>query len=74
MKGFRRAVRSAVSVSVDQHVEIDFTMTLGEVTETVTVAEAAPLINTNSREVGEVINRQRYVELPVRGRNFASLV
>jgi len=74
MKGFRKAVRERVPVSVDQKVAVDFQLTLGEVTETVNVTEAAPLVNSTSSEVGEVIGRKTVLELPLRGRNFASLV
>ena len=47
---------------------------VGQLTEVTTVIAAAPLVKTESSEVGTVIEEKAIRELPLNGRNFASLV
>ncbi len=72
--GFRRVDRSNVSLQVDQRARVDVTLTVGDVTETIEVTAAAPLISQDSAEVGQVIEQKAVQELPLNGRNFAQLV
>jgi hypothetical protein len=72
--GFKKQVRSGVVVQVDQKARIDVDLELGEVTETTTIVAAAPLVNTGSAELGTVIDERPIKELPLNGRNFATLV
>jgi hypothetical protein len=48
-------------------------MEVGQVNQEVTVEEAAPLLNTTSAEVAEVIANQRMLSLPLNGRMFVNL-
>jgi len=52
---------------------INFTMTPGEATETVTVTDAAPLLETETSSRGEVITGRKITELPLSGLNFTDL-
>src|SRR5260370_41110036 len=54
--GFKKAVRSGISLQVDQRAEVNLTMDLGAVAETVEVVGQAPLGDTGSASVGEVID------------------
>jgi hypothetical protein len=72
--GFKRAVRSGVTLQVDQKAQVDVVMTLGEVSEAVEVTAQAPLTETGSATVGKVIENRRMVELPINGRNALALV
>jgi hypothetical protein len=74
MTGFQTVLRKGIEVGADQRVAIDFTLQAGNVTETITVEAAAPLVNRVSSEVGEVLHSRTVVDLPLNGRNFASLV
>ena len=47
---------------------------VGALTETTNVVAAAPLVRTDSSEVGTVIEEKAIRELPLNGRNFATLV
>lgn len=55
--GFQTAVRSGIVLQVDQQVKVDFTLTLGEVTQTISVTAAPPLVESQSSSLGQVINR-----------------
>lgn len=73
-EGFRREVRRGVVLQVNQVAVVDITLQLGQVTETVEVTEAPPLLRTESAELGEVVEHRRVVDLPLNGRFFVNLV
>jgi len=72
--GFRTETRSGLVLQVDQQAKVDFTLTVGQVTETVSVTAAAPLVESQSASLGQVVNQQAVEALPLNGRNFAQLV
>jgi hypothetical protein len=73
-EGFRGAARSAMELQVQQTARVDFTLAVGQVSETLDVAGQAALLNTEDATVGTVIEEKRIVELPLNGRNFLQLV
>src|SRR5262249_31370574 len=63
-----------VSVTVNARPRVDRVLELGEVSSTVEISAAsARLVETDSSERGQVINRKQIVELPLNGRNYADL-
>jgi hypothetical protein len=72
--GFKAASRTAVELQVQQTARIDFTLEVGQVSETVEVTGASPLLTTENATVGTVIEQKRITDLPLNGRNFLSLV
>jgi hypothetical protein len=72
--GFKSASTKAIDLQVDQKARTDFTLQIGDVSETVEVSAAAPLVRSESAELGEVIGTRAVRELPLNGRNFAQLV
>ena len=73
-EGFKKGVQQGFLLEVDQKGRADFQLALGNVTETVEVTAAAPLVRSDSAELGEVIGTRAVRELPLNGRNFAQLV
>ena len=71
--GFKQAVREDVQLELNQVAKIDFTLTAGEVSETVEVRSSAPLLESNTSSVGQVIETKAVSDLPLNGRNFAQL-
>ncbi|HEU0142174.1 MAG TPA: carboxypeptidase regulatory-like domain-containing protein [Bryobacteraceae bacterium] len=71
--GFRRAARGPISLQVDQRATIDFQLQIGEVTGTVDVISEAPLLQTASSSVGQVVGTRMILDLPLNGRNFYQL-
>jgi hypothetical protein len=71
--GFQRARITDVEVNIQQQVVVDITLPPGEVTQTVDVTAAAPLLNTTNGSVGEVVNQRTINNLPLSGRNFVFL-
>ncbi len=63
--GFKRAVRENVELRVNDRIEINLTMEVGAVTETVTVTAAPPLLETSSSATGQVVDARRVADLPI---------
>jgi hypothetical protein len=74
MQGFRKYVRRGVVLQVNQRARVDLTLELGTFAETTEVTALAPLTRSDSAEMGEVIEERAVRELPLNGRNFATLV
>ena len=71
--GFQTQQISGIVLQVDQQARFDIKLAVGNVAEKITVAEAAPLVNTDNATVGQVIDNKTIVELPLNGRNFTQL-
>ena len=72
-EGFRQARRESVRLEVAQTARLDFTLELGAVSETVDVVGAAPLIDSDTSSIGQVIETKAIEDLPLNGRNFVQL-
>jgi hypothetical protein len=72
-QGFKKAVKTGLILQVDQKARLDFTLEVGQVSESVEVAAATSLIQTDSASVGTVIDNKRVLELPLNSREFYTL-
>jgi len=72
-EGFKEITRS-FQLSVDQRLQADTTLEVGGVTEAVTVAAEAPLLEAAASELGNVRAEKAVVDLPLNTRNFTQLV
>jgi hypothetical protein len=72
--GFRQAVANNLVVSVAQTTRIDFAMEVGNVMETVEVATTAPLVQSTTSDLGEIVNQRQIQTLPLNGRIFSQLI
>jgi hypothetical protein len=72
--GFKTGVQDRFELQVDQRIRVDLVLQVGEVTETISVQAAAPLLETDTATTGSVISHRRMVELPLNGRNFLALL
>ena len=73
LEGFRSATRSGVTLPIQGEIKIDFTMEVGQVTESITVTGDAPLVRTTEHSVGTVVDNFRVEELPLKSRDFMDL-
>jgi len=71
--GFRTYRREDFTLAVDQALRIDIPLEVGSATESVTVSDAPPLLNTETATRGEVTTEDEVKELPLDGRNFSDL-
>src|SRR6185436_8935193 len=72
--GFQTAITSNIELQVQQTARVDFSLSVGQASQTVEVAASAALLSTENATVGTVIEEKRIMELPLNGRNFFSLV
>jgi hypothetical protein len=71
--GFQTQQITGIVLAVDQEARFDVHLSVGSVTEKVSVHGDAPLVNTDNATVGQVIDNRTIVELPLNGRNFTQL-
>jgi len=71
--GFQRLVRTEISLAINQNLRVDLTLQVGQVSETVEVAGAAPLVDTMSSSLSGLVDDRRVVDLPINGRNVIAL-
>ena len=74
LAGFRTYVQTGIVLQVAATPAINVTLGLGELAETVTVEASAPLVDTQSAGIGEVVEQERIVELPLQGRQVTDLI
>src|SRR5262249_32014678 len=73
-KGFKKALRDGIQLNVQDRLRVDFRLELGDVTQTVEITGEAPLLQSESTSLGQVIETKRVLELPLNGRNFIQLI
>jgi Carboxypeptidase regulatory-like domain/TonB dependent receptor len=73
-KGFKAVERPNVLIEVATDVRADFSLQPGNVSETVTVTEEVPLVNTTSATLGGTLSNQEINDLPLSGRNYQNLL
>ncbi|MEX2304322.1 MAG: TonB-dependent receptor [Bryobacterales bacterium] len=71
--GFRPVNINGITLQVNQTARYDLAMQVGDVTETIEVTSSAPVLSTDTSDVGQVIENQKVVNLPLNGRNFLQL-
>ena len=71
--GFRKFVRTGVTLQVAQVARVDLTLQTGGLTETVEVVGATSLLDTQTSSRGLVIDQKKIVELPLNGRDYNQL-
>jgi hypothetical protein len=74
MQGFNTVAREGLDLSVNQKVEIDFSMTVATLSEEVTVEGGSPLISTTDGVIGKTIKTAEVDAIPSLGRNYQNLV
>ncbi|MBI3949273.1 MAG: TonB-dependent receptor, partial [Acidobacteria bacterium] len=72
-QGFKKKVLTGLVLQVDQTARVNITLEVGGIAEEITITESAPLTDTVTSQVGEVIDNRRVQELPLNGRQFLQL-
>src|SRR6266446_4871245 len=72
--GFKTLSRENVVVSVGSEIRVDLTIEPGQQSETVTVNEAIPLVDTTSGTLGGVLANAAINDMPLNGRNYQNLL
>ena len=74
LQGFNTYIRDGIVLQVSSNPEINVTLAVGAISEQVTVAANSTLVETHTTGVGQVIDNQRVMELPLNGRQATELI
>jgi Carboxypeptidase regulatory-like domain/TonB dependent receptor len=71
--GFQSMMQSDIVLQLNQNARIDFSLKVGNVAETIEVTTAPPVLQTQSTQVGTVIDQRTNTQLPLATRNYVQL-
>jgi len=71
--GFDSVVSTPITLQVQQRVVFNITLTVGAVSQSVTVTDSTAQLQTETSDLGQVIDSRQISSLPLNGRNFAQL-
>ena len=72
-EGFKTLIRKGVVIQVTEVVSLRLALEVGATTQSVTIAESAPLVDTTTNTEGQVVGNQTMEQLPLNGRNYLQL-
>jgi hypothetical protein len=73
-EGFTAFVQTNILLQVGTGVTVNPVLKVGAVTQSVQVEAAAPVMDTTTTGVGQVVNSQSVVDLPLNGRQVTQLI
>ena len=71
--GFKSAVQTGIQLELNTAAKVDFPLQVGDVQQVVDVADAAPLLQTESTQLGTIIDARTNTQLPLATRNYVQL-
>ena len=74
LPGFQTSIRAGIDLNLGEQIVMDITLSVGEISERVTVTGEASLIETTSSSLGDLVDRETVMELPLNGRDLTSLL
>jgi hypothetical protein len=75
LQGFKKFVREGVEVQVNTTVRVDVSLSVGALTESVTVAADSPILQTDRTDTGRIIEGTQIAQMPLGfNRNFQGML
>src|SRR5215813_2919013 len=74
LPGFKTANKTGNILEVNTPLVINMSLEVGGVTETVSIAAEAEVLQTSNATIGNVVERKAIVDLPLNGRNPLALI
>jgi hypothetical protein len=72
--GFQILTQTNITLQANQALTVNLSLHVGSATQTVSVTGDAPQVDTTTGTLSQVIDEARVVDLPLNGRNAASLI
>jgi ABC-type lipoprotein export system ATPase subunit len=72
--GFKVVNVTGLTVNVQDHLEQNFKLVVGSVSESITVEGGAPIVNTESAAVSTIVDRKYVENMPLNGRSLQNLI
>jgi outer membrane receptor protein involved in Fe transport len=71
--GFKRSVRSGLTLGLGEQLQINMPLEVGGTTESVTITAEAPMLDTSTVSTGRAMSHREVMDLPVIGNNVMAL-
>jgi hypothetical protein len=71
--GFESAISKNIEIDVQSRPAIDFTLKVGQSKEVIEVSSAGPILQTETADVGGVVQKEQINDLPLNGRRYSDL-
>ncbi len=72
--GFRPVSRTGMTLQVDQVLRVDQELAIGSITQEIQVTAAAPLLESDTSAIGQVVDSAKIQSIPLNGRSAFRLV
>ena len=73
LPGFQTGVRTGITLTIGREALVDFSLSVGEISERVTVTGEAPLVETTRSVLTDLVGQQQIEDLPLNGRSYTQL-
>jgi hypothetical protein len=73
LTGFQTVIRSGINLTLGREAVVNLTLRVGEITEQVYVTGEAPLVETSTATVADLVDEKKIRDLPLNGRDFIQL-
>ena len=73
-QGFAATTRKGIRLQADENATVNQVVSVQQATQTVEVSAQSAQVNTTTATVSDVVDQRRVVDLPLNGRNAASLL
>ena len=73
LPGFRPQIRNGITVQVDAVVRLDFALTVGELSDKIEVTADAPLLQSETGSLGQLMDSRKVTDIPLNQRHFMAL-
>ena len=74
LQGFQTYLRDGIVLQVNSNPIVDVTLSVGAIGEQITVTAGTAMVETRSTGVGQVIDNERVMEIPLNGRQATELI
>jgi hypothetical protein len=74
VKGFKAFERKNIQIEVGKDLRVDAVLQPGSASETITITEEVPMVDTTSTTLGGTLSNQIINDLPLNGRNYQNLL
>jgi hypothetical protein len=71
--GFKTALRENVALQVESRLRLDFSLEIGDASTSISVTGEAPLVESETASLGQVVTNREIENLPIKGRNVFDL-
>lgn len=72
--GFKPYTRTGLIVDVNTKLQVDVTLEVGEQSDQITISDSAVHVETETAQMGEVIDDAKMIAIPLNGRSFTDLL